>query len=1532
MSIQVDGQSLIINDCVSIAAAMRRGSRWSEQRNIGVAAILGGQFGSDGLFADSDSILGSRASKQGKIHSHNSSSASKFKSDDPLLSGLIQLRSMLINTNSISEVDSLTLLQPFLMVVKSPETSGYVTSLALTTLHKVLRYSLLTESSLNAVSALHQTVDALTHCRFQSDNTSDDAVLLRVLGLLQAIVESSVGYLLSDDVLYDIIQTCLSLACNKKRSEVLRKGAEMTISAITVKLFTKLIFINPASHDGNHLDTRDHQLGDVSHSIQPDMIGGTIEPGNPVDTEPSEQHENSKSEIDEQNGAKNLEQQDISNETKGKEQGPQISLNSSVTDDSVPYGIVCIREHFKILIAIINPKKQFETTESTKVLAFQLITTAIEVSGNEFPKHPSLMNLVSDEICHHLLHTIQNVESPAIVTHALSLFCTLTVTLGSRLKIQIELILRAICNSIVEISSLESVMAETQKRVLDTPDLEKKTSSKLDETTAASEIDPVASSRHDTPVPGRSPVFKEFLIESLSVFWTRSPLFFTTLYQLYDCDFDRTDLSVDIINFLCRVSLPDSATFTTDNVPPLCLEGLLSLINGFHARVKNMAAKKISLNMLPDNSILERKSRKTDFIYCTKTFDKSFKEGLKTLQEKGFVDNSDDLDELANFFFVKSSRLNKRTLGEFLAKPKNLDLLKKFVGLFDFKGLRVDEALRVLLKSFRIPGESQQIERIVETFAERYVECQNYPKDIDSQLADGENNEHVMPDKDSVFVLSYSIIMLNTDLHNPQVKNQMTLPQYGNILKGTYNGKDFPAWYIEKIYYAIKEREFVMPEEHDGSNNKWFDQMWANLMAEQANYDHSNVQDPKLFTNDSETKAEDIILYDRALFSTCCTNILTSLVTIFNEATDDQIITRMIAGIDKLASVASYFGLNDYVDKILSVLAYMSTLTGSRKTSLNQHEKKSSSSDSFIPTTQILYTESGKTLTVSEMSVWFGRDLKAQLCTVVFFRILQKSGTVASENWKKLMDVLITLFEHGLIDPDLFIEMQQRIGLRGLPHCKPQFQITKSKAKQESGFIASFSSFMKGFSDDAYEPTEEEIESTLSAQDCIKSCNISSLIEGFSKSSSETIAGYVSSMFEHLPQKSPNTFNYVPKLLFIVETAVALTLISEDDKLATATLKNLSDLTLDIEADDPNELLKPWAMTRLNIYKLLLLHGKGHENSFVLLGAIDQLNQLLEKHKEIVLHYGVPILKPLQLLVVHEGYAQKVLLSKEEYWNILRTLASSPKLSKYVCETVEKIVELEPTLITAGNFMNLLGLLDEISAVGAVGSQWEQEYDRLVESGHNIEKNNTFKDIIDVSIKSIDIASSLSPRIVTPALASEFLNQETNAPDAHPIYSLIQALAHQCFNPCRQIRSHAIQVLQSFILNIDLEYHAIDVEGVFQFGLLPLLAELIKSDVVRTDEKGMIKTQIQAISATCKTILKFQNDFTDLNKVLSDILLLETKLISTNQNRQNFQDETIEILRNVLLVMKPSLDLEQLYMLRLDETLKSLIKDVSFVK
>lgn len=97
----------------------------------------------------------------------------------------------------------------------------------------------------------------------------------------------------------------------------------------------------------------------------------------------------------------------------------------------------------------------------------------------------------------------------------------------------------------------------------------------------------------------------------------------------------------------------------------------------------------------------------------------------------------------------------------------------------------MEDAMREMLESLRLPGESQQIDRIAETFASVYFaskpgECRHIPV-LDPYLTD---HLHIAEIKtqDAVYVLAYSIIMLNTDLHNPHIRvNTILLPLFHSL-------------------------------------------------------------------------------------------------------------------------------------------------------------------------------------------------------------------------------------------------------------------------------------------------------------------------------------------------------------------------------------------------------------------------------------------------------------------------------------------------------------------------------------------------------------------------------------------------------------------------------------------------------------------------------------------------------------------------------------------------------------------------------
>jgi golgi-specific brefeldin A-resistance guanine nucleotide exchange factor 1 len=151
--------------------------------------------------------------------------------------------------------------------------------------------------------------------------------------------------------------------------------------------------------------------------------------------------------------------------------------------------------------------------------------------------------------------------------------------------------------------------------------------------------------------------------------------------------------------------------------------------------------------------VLARRARKRIVIEGASKFNSSPKEGLAYLAERGIIDKDLQPHSVARFL-KESSRISKRIVGEYIAKPPNGDTLDAFVKLFDFKGKRLDEALREMLATFRLPGEAQQIDRIMENFAKRFFDT----------------GAEEIRSADAAYVLAFSVVMLNTDQHNPQVK------------------------------------------------------------------------------------------------------------------------------------------------------------------------------------------------------------------------------------------------------------------------------------------------------------------------------------------------------------------------------------------------------------------------------------------------------------------------------------------------------------------------------------------------------------------------------------------------------------------------------------------------------------------------------------------------------------------------------------------------------------------------------------------
>ncbi|KAI9399788.1 hypothetical protein POPTR_002G149200v4 [Populus trichocarpa] len=195
------------------------------------------------------------------------------------------------------------------------------------------------------------------------------------------------------------------------------------------------------------------------------------------------------------------------------------------------------------------------------------------------------------------------------------------------------------------------------------------------------------------------------------------------------------------------------------------------------------------------SAIEQRRAYKLEFQEGISLFNRKPKKGIEFLINANKVGNS--AEEIAAFL-KNASGLNKTLIGDYLGEREDFSLkvMHAYVDSFDFRGLEFDEAIRVFLQGFRLPGEAQKIDRIMEKFAERYCKC----------------NPKVFSSADTAYVLAYSVILLNTDAHNPMVKNKMSADDFIRNNRGIDDGKDLPEEYLRSLFERISKNEIKMKE------------------------------------------------------------------------------------------------------------------------------------------------------------------------------------------------------------------------------------------------------------------------------------------------------------------------------------------------------------------------------------------------------------------------------------------------------------------------------------------------------------------------------------------------------------------------------------------------------------------------------------------------------------------------------------------------------------------------------------------------
>ncbi|KAL2478990.1 ARF guanine-nucleotide exchange factor GNL2 [Forsythia ovata] len=790
--------------------------------------------------------------------------------DVSILQSLKSLRAFLFNPQQEwRRIDPSLYLSPFLDVIQSDDIPATATAVALQSVLKVLRLGIFDERTVGAKDAINSAVTAVTGCRLERTNlVSEEAVMMRILQVLTAIMRHRASVLLTDHAACTIVNTCFQVVQQSaSRGDLLQRSARYTMHELIQIIYTRLPDIEVKDWENSDSDTEDNNL------------------------------------------------------------------------DS-GYGIRSAVDIFHFLCSLLNVVEVMETEglisqtadENVQLFALVLINSSIELSGDSIGKHPKLLRMIQDDLFHHLIH-YGACSNPL----ALSMICSIVLNLYHFLRKSIRL-------------QLEAFFSFVLFRIVS---------------------------------PGSSLQLQEVAVEGLINF-CRQPTFIIEVYVNYDCDPTFRNVFEETGKLLCKYAFPTSGLSTSIQIQ--ALEGLVVIFHNIadHIDKENdpsptgpypveisgyrpfweEKSKDDDVETWVDY-VRVRKVQKRKILIAGNHFNRDDKKGLEYLKISQLIADPPDPKAYA-VFFRYTPRLDKTMIGDYLGDPDEfrIKVLKEFTDTFEFAGMILDTALRTYLEAFRLPGESQKIQRILEAFSERFYDQQS---------------SEIFVTKDAVFVLCYSLIMLNTDLHNPQVKKKMTEEEFIRNNREINGGNDLPREYLSELFHSISTNAIVLHGQSGaGAPVEMNPNRWIQLI------NRGKFIQPFILCDFNRRLGRD-------MFAAIAGPSVATLAAIFEHSDEEEILHECIEALFSIARIAQY-GLEDTLDELLASFCKFTTL-------LNP----------YASAEETLYA--------------FGNDMKPKMATMAVFTIANTFKDSIRGGWRTIIDCLLKLkrlklLPQSVIEPD----------------------------------------------------------------------------------------------------------------------------------------------------------------------------------------------------------------------------------------------------------------------------------------------------------------------------------------------------------------------------------------------------------------------------------------------------------------------------------------------------------------------------------
>ncbi|EPS38169.1 hypothetical protein H072_8021 [Dactylellina haptotyla CBS 200.50] len=158
-------------------------------------------------------------------------------------------------------------------------------------------------------------------------------------------------------------------------------------------------------------------------------------------------------------------------------------------------------------------------------------------------------------------------------------------------------------------------------------------------------------------------------------------------------------------------------------------------------------------------------------------------------REKLIIPERLDDDTPVQYLRKLEEAVNKSVVASLLSKSDDafhVEVLKQYMGTFSFYQDPMDMALRKLLMEVELPKETQQIDRVLQAFADRYHEC----------------NPIIYSSSENAYFIAFSLLILHTDVFNKNNKYKMQKADYVKNTSGEGITSDILEYFYDNISYT----------------------------------------------------------------------------------------------------------------------------------------------------------------------------------------------------------------------------------------------------------------------------------------------------------------------------------------------------------------------------------------------------------------------------------------------------------------------------------------------------------------------------------------------------------------------------------------------------------------------------------------------------------------------------------------------------------------------------------------------------------